>query len=343
MFWIFIYLCAFDTHFFPLLNPQTPVLLHIVCKTPYQTFATHCMWQVESEAQCNATAIPRYSASKSPCRFLRPHCQNLSARAHTINLHVSGARSIEISGSDTGFLRDLHKPRVLWVYHRDPKFIWTDSGHRRFMIFSPPRLSTTCKIEMWILEIFALILRRGALPHLHQQIYNERLWSFTLKEALSKYPVWESCTTAGYGIPIGRRLALEFQHNIGWLRQGFNWYAQQGFGFPSDSQIQLTGSRQFEPLKMGLALSGLTVCIVKLTTDVVAVACCFLRWYILRKHAQTARSSLSHILFALSILCEIAATIQSSIVLLDGDKVIAEEGLLAAQSYLLNERVLKVR
>lgn len=93
---------------------------------------------------------------------------------------------------------------------------------------------------------------------------------------------------------------------------------------------------------MGVALSGLAVCIVKLTTDVIAVACCFLRWFILRKHAQTTGSTLSHILFALSILCEITATIQSSIVLLDGDRVIAEQGIVAAQSYLLNERVLKV-
>ncbi|KAF8429076.1 hypothetical protein EV426DRAFT_713813 [Tirmania nivea] len=93
---------------------------------------------------------------------------------------------------------------------------------------------------------------------------------------------------------------------------------------------------------MGLALSGLIVCIVKLTTDAVAVACCFLRWYILREHTQTTESSLSHILFALAILCEIVATIQSSIVLLDADKVIAEQGIVAAQRYLLNERVLKI-
>ncbi|KAI5810437.1 hypothetical protein BZA77DRAFT_171000 [Pyronema omphalodes] len=92
-----------------------------------------------------------------------------------------------------------------------------------------------------------------------------------------------------------------------------------------------------------MALNGTIVCIVKLTTDFAAILCCVLRWYILRKQTrQTLGSRLSHALFALSILFEIAATIQSSTVLLDGDAYIKKHGLEAGQMYLLNEQVLKV-
>lgn len=92
-----------------------------------------------------------------------------------------------------------------------------------------------------------------------------------------------------------------------------------------------------------MALSGTLVCVIKLTTDVVAIACCILRWYILRKqNRQTFMSLLSHGLFALAILCEVTATIQSSIVLLEGDKIINGQGMQMGLMYLVNERTLRV-
>ncbi|KAA8907978.1 hypothetical protein FN846DRAFT_1021154 [Sphaerosporella brunnea] len=92
-----------------------------------------------------------------------------------------------------------------------------------------------------------------------------------------------------------------------------------------------------------MGLDGKVVVIVKLTTDFAAVCCCILRWYILRKQTRnTTGNLLSHFLLAFSILCEITATIQSTTVLLAGDRYIKEHGIAAGQLYLLNEQVLKV-
>lgn len=93
-----------------------------------------------------------------------------------------------------------------------------------------------------------------------------------------------------------------------------------------------------------MGLSGTVVVVVKLTTDVVAVGCCILRYYILRKQSrQTTGSKLAHALFALAILCEVTATILSTAVLVDGDRYIKKHGMEAALLYLLNEWLLRVR
>jgi hypothetical protein len=93
-----------------------------------------------------------------------------------------------------------------------------------------------------------------------------------------------------------------------------------------------------------MVLSGTIVCIVKLTTDFAAICCCLLRYHILRKQTRhTTGSQLSHYLLAFAILSEITATIQSSCVLLAGDRYIKEHGLEKGQLYLLDVWVLKVR
>lgn len=91
-----------------------------------------------------------------------------------------------------------------------------------------------------------------------------------------------------------------------------------------------------------MALSGTIVTVVKLVTDVIAVGCCILRWYILRRK-KSAGTQWSHVLFTTAVLCEVSATILSTMVLLDGDAYIRKNGLAAGQLYLLNEWILKVR
>lgn len=91
-----------------------------------------------------------------------------------------------------------------------------------------------------------------------------------------------------------------------------------------------------------MGLSGVVVAVVKLVTDVIAVGCCVLRWYILRKK-KSAGTQWSHVLFTSAVLCEVAATVLSTMVLLDADAYIAKHGLAVGQLYLLNETVLKVR
>lgn len=88
-----------------------------------------------------------------------------------------------------------------------------------------------------------------------------------------------------------------------------------------------------------MVLSGSVVAIVKLTTDAIAIGCCILRWYIVKK--PTGGTQLSHVLFAAAVLCEVAATVLSTMVLLAGDDYIREHGLEKGQLYLRDEFVLK--